>query len=340
MNALTDASVSGNDMLFQGSSGRWAGEQLLAALQNGQHLSPQVLRTNGVLRRDEWIAYDTELIEGAVARTQAVADLVSRGLTKPLANSMGKTVLNYDKFGDLADATVSMDGMARTENDRPNYTPGQLPIPITHKDWRIHLRVLEASRNPGGEPLDTTMTRLVGRKIAEQREKMLILGNKQFIGLPIYGYMTHPQRITSGFGANGDWEQTAKTGDNYLTDVMTMVSALAAQKHYGPFMLYVTGAASIRLDADFKANGTDTVRDRILKVNGISGIGVLDFLPLSNVLMVSMTRETAVMVQGEPLQTVQWDVNGGFAVDFKGFEIQVPLVRAAAGNSGIYHMSD
>lgn len=340
MNVQTDASVSGNDMLFQGSQGRWAGEQLMAALENGEQLSPSILRTNGVLRREEWIEYDRELIEGAVSRTQGVADLIAAGLTKPLANSMGKTVMTYDRFGDLSDATVSMDGMARTDNDRPNYTPGQLPIPITHKDWRLHLRLLQASRNPGGEPLDTTMTRLVGRKIAEQREKMLVLGSKQFAGLPIYGYTTHPNRHTSGFGSNGDWAQSAKTGENMLTDVMTMLAALNDDKQYGPFWIYVDPTAAIKLDGDFKANSSDTIRQRLLRVESIAGVKTLDFLPASNVLMVQATRETVVLVQGEPLQTVQWDVNGGFAIDFKGFEIQVPLVRAAANQSGIYHMSD
>jgi hypothetical protein len=54
---------------------------------------------------------------------------------------------------------------------------------------------------------------------------------------------------------------------------------------------------------------------------------------------VQATRDTVVLIQGEPLQTVQWDIQGGFGVEFKGFEISVPLVRAMTGQSGIYHMS-
>lgn len=339
MNVYETASVSGFNDIVSGSQGRWAGEQLMAALENGGDFSPAILRTNGVLRKEEWIEFDRELIEGAISRTQATADLISAGLTKPIANSMGKTVLNYDRFGDLSDATVSMDGMARTENDRPNYTPAQLPIPITHKDWRIHLRLLAASRNPGGEALDTTMTRLSGRKIMEMQEKTLILGSRQFAGLPIYGYTNHPFRQTGGFNTSTNWEAAGKTGDGMLIDVQTMLSALAAQKQYGPFWIYVSNTASINLDKDFKANGSDTIRQRLLKVENVAGIKALDFLPNGNVLMVQALRETVVLVQGEPLQTVQWDVNGGFGVDFKGFMIQVPLVRAISGQSGIFHMS-
>jgi hypothetical protein len=37
---------------------------------------------------------------------------------------------------------------------------------------------------------------------------------------------------------------------------------------------------------------------------------------------------------------VQWDVHGGFQVNFKAFMIAVPLIRADAQNrSGVVHMS-
>lgn len=339
MNGQSAASIDAGNLFIQGSQGRWAGEQLMAALSTGNgELSPQVLRTNGVLRKDEWILYDTELIEGAVARTQAILDLVAAGLTKPIPNSMGKTVLQYDLFGDLADATVSMDGMVRTENDRPGFTHGQLPIPITHKDWFIPLRTLAASRNGTGEALDTTMTRLVGRKIAEKQEHMLLEGSKQFAGLPIYGYLTHPDKQFGDFAGGKPWEDPTKTGEEFLLDVQTMIGALQAQKQYGPFWIYTSPQAGIRLDSDFKATGTATTRQRLQSVEGVSSIKALDFLPVGNVLAVQAQRETVVLCQGEPLQTVQWDINGGFGVEFKGFQIQVPLVRARPGASGIYHM--
>jgi len=45
-------------------------------------------------------------------------------------------------------------------------------------------------------------------------------------------------------------------------------------------------------------------------------------------------------VEGEPLQNVQWDVHGGFQVNFKGFQIELPLIRADInGNTGLAHMS-
>jgi hypothetical protein len=39
------------------------------------------------------------------------------------------------------------------------------------------------------------------------------------------------------------------------------------------------------------------------------------------------TVDVAAWVQGEPLQTVQWDEYGGFEINFKAFAIGVPLIR-------------
>lgn len=334
----TPAGMDAGNVIIEGSQGRWAGEQLMAAMDNQGNLSPEVLRTNSVLRRDEWIIFDNEAVEGALARLRAVADVIGAGLTKPIANSMGKTILQYNITGDLADATVSMDGMVRTNNDRPTHTDAQLPIPITHKDWFIPLRTLAVSRN-GGEGLDTTMIRMCGRKCAEMQEYMLLNGGKQFAGLPIYGYRSHPYRHTSNFGTNGSWSASAKTGDNMYDDLQTALDALRGDRMYGPYWVYVPHGFSKNLDKDFKANGSLTVRQRLLQVENVTAIRELDYMPADEMVIVQAQRETVVMVQGEGLQNVQWDIQGGFGIEFKTFQIQVPLVRAMDGQSGIFHFA-
>jgi hypothetical protein len=57
------------------------------------------------------------------------------------------------------------------------------------------------------------------------------------------------------------------------------------------------------------------------------------------VVFVQMTEDNVVWVQGEPAQTVQWDEAGGFELNFKVWQIAVPLIRSdAQGRSGIYHL--
>jgi uncharacterized linocin/CFP29 family protein len=327
-----------------GSGGKWAAERFMAAAAAGRPLSPSELRTLETLRDEEWKAFDNQLILGAQDRLRAVADVLGAGLVITITNGLAKTVLEYDTIGDMDDAIVSLDGVTRSENDRLEFERRGLPLPITHKDWYLNLRTLLASRT-GGDPLDTTYIRIAGRKIGEANEDMLVNGGKTFAGLTVYGYTTHPERQTASFGTNGNWGQAAKTGENILVDVQAMVAKMNAVGRYGPFVIYVgtkggATAATLKLNEDFKANSDKTIRQRILELDEISDIRALDRLAANNILMVDLSPDVVQMVSGEPLQTVQWDVHGGFQINFKAFQILVPLVRANADNeTGVVHMT-
>jgi uncharacterized linocin/CFP29 family protein len=334
------AVVDSGRSFLSGASGRWAGERFMRAAAAGRPISPKELRTLEVLRNEEWKVFDTQIVEGARERLVGVADLIAAGLTKTITNGLAKTVLEFDKVTDMDDAIVSMDGVTRAENDRIEYERAGLPLPIVHKDWYLNLRALLASRT-GGEPMDTTYARVAGRKCGEKVEDMLFNGGKTFQGLTIYGYTTHPDRNVASFGTNGNWAQTAKTGDNVLTDTFTMISALEADGHYGPYWMYVGGtAATLKLAEDFKASTDTTIRDRLLATGRISKIGFSSKQAVNTVVLVQPSADVAQMVIGEDLQTVQWDIHGGFQINFKAFQIAIPLIRSDVdNNSGIFHMS-
>lgn len=338
MNMNSPAMISSGKSFMTGA-GRWAGEQLAKALKEGRPLSPAALRTADTLRNEEWVYFDRQIIEGAVPRIRGIADLRRFGLVTPIANSMGKTVIQWETVGDMDPASVSMDGMVRTENDRPDFSFAQAPLPITHKDFFINLRTLSASRQ-SGEALDARGARVAGRKCAEASEDMLFNGGKTFGGLTIYGYRTHPNRSTGTFITNGAWHLTAKTGADIIADINLMISALNTNGFFGPFIIYIAPGAELKMAEDYKANGDKTIRQRILDNSAISDIVVTDTMPAGNVVMVQMTEDNVTLLDGEPLQTVQWDVEGGMGINFKAFQIEVPLITAnSLSKVGVYHMS-
>jgi Encapsulating protein for peroxidase. len=334
------AEVDTGGTVFRGSSGKWAGEQLLKAAAAGNpNLDSSVLRTLDTLLRDEWVYFDTALVEENQIVLQGVADLIAAGLTQSVPNSLGKTMLEYQRITDMGPATVSLDGITRSENDRQEMDMAGLPLPITHKDWYLDLRTLVASRTRG-EALDTSNTRQAGRRIAEMAEQMLFQGGKTFGGRPIYGYTTHPNRETASFTGGGAWGTVGKTGAQYLADVLSLIVKAEGKRAYGPYWIYVGRAASVPLDDDFKALGTLTIRQRLMQVDRIQKITVVDQMPVGSVVLVQPDMNTVQWVQGEPLQNVQWDVEGGFKINFKSWQIGVPLIKADASNRvGIVHMS-
>jgi hypothetical protein len=329
----------GGRAFWRGGSGKWATEQLIRGMKENKVPHPDMLRTLDVLRPNDWIAFDTAVIEGAKMRLHFISDMIAAGLTIPLANAMAKTVLEYDLIGDMDPATVSMDGMARSDNDTVEFDQARIPLPITHKDFFINLRKLMASR-ASGEGLDTLQGRVSGRKIGEEVERMGVLGGKTFQQLPIYGLLTHPKRNTVSFGAGGSWNQGAKTSDQIVADIFTMMGLAAADGFYGPYWVYYPKDASLKMEADYKASSDISLRERVMAISGIQKFEVLDQLTTANVVLVQATQDVIAVVNGIQPQTIQWDVNGGFGINFKAFAIQIPLIRADInGNSGVVHMS-
>ena len=339
MTRAMGAAVDGGNAFFTGSTGTWAGQRFLQYLAEHGTIAPAALRTADTLRKDEWKSFDEALVEEGVIRLRAVADLMNAGLVSTIPNGLGKTVREWERVTDMFPAEVSLDGNVRTEDDRQEFILSQLPLPITHKDFSLNLRTLIASRDRG-ESLDTTQVRTAGRLVAEKTESMLLNGEaKPFGGLTIFGYRTHPDRNTAGFGTGGAWTG-AKTGEQILTDLLTMITGLEGDRYFGPFWLYVGGDASTKLQEDFKANSDKTIMQRLMEVDQLSAIRIVDQMPSANVVLVQGTRDVAEMIEGEPLQTVQWDINGGFRINFKAFTINVPLVKSdAQGRSGVFHMS-
>ncbi len=289
------------------------------------------------LRVREWIKLDEAVTKVAKPRLQAVQDLVSAGLTYDLPNGMGHTVLQYQTMSDISPATISMDGLRESERDRPVYDLRSLPLPIIHKDFSFSARELMVSRN-GGQPLDTTTAQLAARRVAEEAEKLTIGVNPlyQYGGGTIYGYKNFPNRITytlqppDGVG----WDPS-KT----VNDVLGMIEAARLRNHYGPFILYTSGAWGQYLDRDYSnAKGDNTLRTRVQQIEKISAIKSLDYLSGWDLILVEMVPDVVQMVRGMDVTTVQWQEAGGMELRFKVMCIYVPRLRSDSNNNtGIVH---
>src|SRR5690242_7630555 len=82
---------------------------------NGE-LDLSKLRTNSILRRDEWLSFDQVLLEVARDNLVGIADLQGLGLTRNLGG-LGVIIDLWESISDMDDAQVSMDGVTRDEED-------------------------------------------------------------------------------------------------------------------------------------------------------------------------------------------------------------------------------
>lgn len=296
-----------------------------------------VTNTPATLRKDEWIQLDTAVIKAAQPRLKFVADVRGRGLQYIIPNGMGKTVLQSQNMGDINGAVISMDGLKHSENDRPHFDIENLPLPIIHKDWGFSARELATSRN-GGSPLDVSMAEMAGRKVAETVEQLALgqLATYTFGGGTIYGLGNTPAALSKTITAPTDSGWTPAT---LLEEILEMREQSKDAFHYGPWALYFSPSWDQYLDQDFSSLYPNiTLRERVAKITGISGIQSLDYMTDFDVAMIQMTSDIIRMVVGMEMVNVQWDTNGGLWKNFKTMCIIIPQFRTDQdGNTGLVY---
>ena len=312
-----------------------------------ENYSVSLTNNAATLRRDEWKQLDETILKIAETRLGGVQDLVSKGLVYNIGNGMGSTVLEWHDVSDALEAVATMDGVTRGQNDRPVFQTNYLPLPIIHADYEINARVLASSRTLGN-PLDTTMAERAARKVNLLLEQMLFTNTTYSWGddddrseNSIYSYINHPDRNLVTLSTYGQWNASGTTGADIVASVMAMKQSSISAFHYGPWTVYYPVSYETSLDADYDTvtPGT-TVRERILKIDGINELKVVDTLTAHNVLLVQMTPDVVRLVRGMGLQNVEWRSEGNFLTNYKVMTIQVPQIRSDQnGSSGLVHMS-
>ncbi len=327
--------------IIQQNGGSFNASGPLAQMLLNSKFDVNAMRTNDVLRKDEWEQFDQKVVEVARTRLVGVADLMERGLSFNIDNPLGITRLEYEKVSDMNPASVDMSGVTEGQNDRLTFDLEGLPLPIVHKDFNINIRALAASRNIG-QSLDTMQAALASRLVSEKIESLLFLGDSsiKMQGSTILGYTTATNRNTGSITARWD----TATGEQILGDVLDMISALVADNMYGPYGLYIPTDYGVALNGDFKANSDKSIRSRLEEISEIDFIKSSSNLPggaSGQIVMVQLTSDVVDMIDGLQPTTVMWETKGGMIVNFKVMAIMTPRVRTgdSTGQHGVAHFS-
>lgn len=292
------------------------------------------LRTNRLLRKDEWVKLDRRIVDIARDRLTGVSDLRSRGLTHTLGG-LGTLYSQYEQQSDMSDANVDMAGVTQGEEDDLAFNPVTVPVPIIHKDFSLNIRRLQASRKLG-DGLDTMTGEVASRKVSDGIENMLFNGaNLTVDGNKIYGYTSHPNRVTGS--ASGSWSEIG----NIYKDVLEMIKEAHGKHKYGPFVLYVAGAVWPSLLNVYTDGSGQTARERIINsIPELQDIKPADKLKQGNVLLIQMTRDNVDIAVAQDITTVEWNEQGGMVTNFKVMAAMVPRIKAdAEGRLGIVHIT-
>ncbi|MBU8908512.1 major capsid protein [Desertibacillus haloalkaliphilus] len=298
-------------------------------LQSG--LKTNSLRTNNVLRKQEWQDLDTRLVEIANRRLNGIADLRDAGLTVSLGG-LGTTVSQYEALSDMTPADVNMSGVSQGEQDDAQFDLRSVPVPIIHKDFSLNIRRLEASRKLG-DSVDLTQGEVAMEKVIEGEESLLFKGSSlQIEGNRIYGYTTHPNRITGT--APGGWSDIK----NIYPTVTEMIKDAQVDRQYGPYILYVAGDVWNYLQSRYDDGSGQTALQSLENIRELQSIKPADELEGGELVLVQMNRRTVDLAIAQDVSTIEWDSYGGMQFNFKVMSAMVPRIKPDFdGRLGIVH---
>lgn len=306
------------------------------------------------LPKESWIMLDTTIVKATRQRLRAWTDMMQfSGRSVP---GMSVMTLEYQAMNDPGEAVVDMDSMTAGRRDRPLFNLNSTPLPITHSDFYFSEREIAVSRR-GGMGLDTTMAEAAARRVAETVEQTVIgtvtgvtygtrsgdaatahTGASSVWGYTNFPYRTTKTDLTTPTGANGN---------AVVQDIIEMRETMYANGFFGPFLLYHSTNYDQYLDADYAftngsnwaVNPTQTLRDRIRTIAGISDVRRLDYLTSGyQLIMVQLSSDVVQAINGMDMTTVQWETMGGSKQNFKVMCIHVPLLKKPYnGVSGVLH---
>lgn len=326
---------------------------LLRSLQETGEFSIPGLRALSPLSDKAQVLVDDAVVSVGLERLQFAADLMAAGLTYPLADPLSVTQLEWDQESKVGGAMRVMSPSARGENQLTDRKHNRLPIYLTMEGFSLDIRTLKMSERVG-QPLDTSLIKQATRRVNEAIEDAAINGATTADGQNL---------IVAGYGAPGllnapnansantttDWTLTGTVGTDgpaRVVDVLAGISALQADKKFGPYNLYVGTSAGNAINQDFKANTMGTIRDRIESIEAGGRkiqVRVADRMPNTNssgnvqFALVQMTDDVVQMVNGQPPTVIPWTSLDGFTLHWVIMAIMVQRVRSDYdGNSGVY----
>lgn len=301
------------------------GNSYITVVRNGK---PKRMRTNATatLPYDAWKHFDGVVEQQSLKKLKYIGAKRGAGLELNIPDGMGTTVLQYQRRTRSGTATISMDGLRKGNGARPTYDTGYLPLPIIHEDFGYTLREIAVSRRTG-QPLDTTQLEDATRTVSETAEQLALgfLDEFSYGGGTIYGLGNFPSRHTKDLA---DPTDVGWIPNDTFKDVQAMKQTLVDDLYTDECILWVGSGWGQYLDEDYSAaKGDITLRDRILKINGISAVETLDYLDPMQMILETQLSGVARIVVGMEIQSFQWEGEGGFEFNYKVGGIIVPQIR-------------
>jgi uncharacterized linocin/CFP29 family protein len=308
----------------------------------GGVLNMRQLRSFETLPREAWEEIDDTVIRTAKENLVGIADLNANPQTNKFYDGMSSSIYTHKRTSEIGVASVGVNPDKSSDSAILEMSDLSVPMLVTWKDFTLNTNQV-AMANRIGLPLGFTLVEEATRSVARKLEENLFTGQFAANSATMYGYTTFPDRQTHTISTS--W--ATATPEEIVEDVNAMMSLSMQQNHFGPWMLYIPWQYQVRLNQDYLVTtnnypGVGSIRERMMQLPGLIDIRVSYYCPNDTAILVEMTSDTVVLINGMPIRALAWEPPGipNWEHKFKVMTITVPLlISDYKGQCGIVHGS-
>ena len=268
-----------------------------------------LLRHQSPLTPEQW-----SRIDDLVVRT-ARRQLVGRRLL-PIYGPLGPGALAVQirKISPPADAAIGLTGQeeARIASEDHDF----IPVPILYRDFAIHWRNIEQSRQ-FGIPLDLSQAAAAAAAVARREDELVFLGDQKL------GHMGILNASGRTIVPLGDWSKPAAA----FNSIVSATTKLGTQGFFGPYAVVTSPGLFVHLNRVFDNTGVLEI-DQIGRL-ARAGVFLSPVLPEPSAVVVSVGAENLDLAVAQDMITAYLQVEN-LNHHFRVFEAVTLRIKQAS----------
>jgi len=299
----------------------------LTSAQNAINATVHDAVNASTLRHEDYLRYQSKVTTVRRDNLFGIQDLISRGLV--VSEEFTTTLIGVEKLNEFQEAIQSMGEVTDLNNDTV-FTEDLTPLPITMSGFSVQARQNKSYKVPAGVGEST-------RKVSLKLENMLFNGSPTIVsgGNTVYGYTTHPNRMTDSIS---DWSDYATNGDKVIPELTNLVARMVEEAFVAgkKLMLYIPPNFNATFRLDYKDAVKGSIYERALSGNPeLIDIKVSHRLASGTIAMVAMEDNTIELSRAADISIIPHVVQRGMleARKWTNFAIIAPVFKPDSQNN-------
>lgn len=288
---------------------------------------------------EEWVNRSDEIIDEVDLELTLLDDALG---IDSVNSDLSFTVYTEQAESNMqSEASVSIDGQAKADEDGTATLPVGVAQPIIHVDYSIGARDQAQSENMGSDK-EARLAKDAGRLIREKEDDLMANGWGLDIQGPnggtftVDGYLTTDARITGsapdtwGTASTSNLEAPQDTIEQMVADLETAGAnndKNLMPRSRGVYLYYHPTHNSVLDKKDPRGDGNMSIRQRIQQDHSYVTLRETPFVPESEVVMVVRDSRVMSVVNAQSPTNLSWEP-GPMATRYKGLSSRVPFFRS------------